>query len=314
MRPNRTPAGPLGRSKFAARLVAGILLGGFVAGASKAALIVPPLPQDNLVRNPWFRNSQNTGPGTNEWVSDGYWQASDKDGNPTPDTVLGTAARISTGRGTNDVGQTVPPGVDTYLSQVVAVDPNLRLLKFDMYWVTHTLNPGEVDIYGGSSTNGPWTHIWKPFYQVYTTVIVPPGGHGQDLWSYYSDTTDLVTTLLTDGYPYYKLEVHAILPDDRGGFKITGIYFAAEPDPPNVLKIDSVTNLGAGVQMSFVAVAGKTYSVQYADVLSSSNWLTLTNLAIQAETRPIQITDPSVWSAGQRFYRVVTPGAGQANQ
>jgi len=170
--------------------------------------------------------------GMDSWISDVKWGATDKDGNPTPDEVLGTAARISTGRGESQVGQTVQPGVDTYLYQIIAADPAKRTLKFDMYWVTHTVNPGEVTIFGGESPDGPWNELWKPFYQVHTKAIIPESRRGQDLWKYYSDSTDLAVTTLFRGWPYYKLEVHAILPDESGGFKTTGIYFSIEGGLP----------------------------------------------------------------------------------
>jgi hypothetical protein len=50
------------------------------------------------------------------------------------------------------------------------------------------------------------------------------------LWRHYSELTDLVTTTLPTGYPFYKVEIHAKLPDKSGGFKITGVYFAATPE------------------------------------------------------------------------------------
>lgn len=163
---------------------------------------VPPLPEDNLISNPWFR--QGTKPSLNGWTATsngrGGWDATQKRGNPTPDDVVGTCARVSTGRGTRRAGWSVDPGVDAYLSQVVAADPQKRTLKFDMYWVTHTVNP----------------------------AIVSSSGRGQDLWFYYSALTDMVTTTLAQGYPYYKVEIHANLPDSQGGFKVNGIYFAVE--------------------------------------------------------------------------------------
>ena len=84
-------------------------------------------------------------------------------------------------------------------------------------------SPGEVIIYGGASPDGPWTMVWRPFYQMHTRAITPDSRVAQDLWKYCSGTTDLITTTLSEGYPNYKPEVHASLPDTQGGFKITGI-------------------------------------------------------------------------------------------
>lgn len=95
---------------------------------------VSQLHEDNLMKNPWFHTGHH--PSLDHWVkatpSDGGWGASQKPGNPTPDEVVGTAARISTGRGANNAGRTVEPGVDTYLYQVVSANPEKRILKFDV--------------------------------------------------------------------------------------------------------------------------------------------------------------------------------------
>ena len=207
-------------------LTLGLLNSGKVLAA---AYIVPQLPSDNLVQNPWFRCGAK--PCMESWVApNGYFGASDKDGNPTPDNVLGTAARISTGRGDDEAGATVDPNVDAYLYQIIQADSSETELKFDMYWVTHTVI-AQVNVYGGNSASGPWTSLWQPFNQTYLKPIIPESGRGQDLWKYYSDLTDLETMNLSKGYPYYKLEVHAVLPDEFGGFKITGIYFAAGDSP-----------------------------------------------------------------------------------
>ena len=202
-----------------------------------------------------------------DWVTDGHWGASEKDGNPTPDGVLGTSARISTGRGENQAGKTVDPGVDTYLAQVVSADPNYRTLRFDMYWVTHTLQPGQVTIYGAESGEGPWTAVWRPFYQVFTRMIIPESREGQDLWNYYSDLTSLVTTNLARGYPFYKLEVHANLPDEHGGFKITGIYFSAAPSA-DALRVERISQADEAILVTIARPPGQNHTVQYQTCLS----------------------------------------------
>jgi hypothetical protein len=199
-----------------------------VGARALAAETMPPLPEDNLVVNPWFRTGNK--PSLEGWLripADQGWGASQKEGNPTPDKVAGTAARVSTGRTVEERGQNTKPKQDVYLYQIIPADPAKRTLKFDMYWVTHTLNPGEVNILGANSKDGPWTQLWRPFYQVHTKMVIPASRRGNDLWPHYSDLTDLVKTNLSIGFPYYKLEVHANLPDASGGFKITGIYFAA---------------------------------------------------------------------------------------
>jgi hypothetical protein len=145
--------------------------------------------------------------------------------------VEGTAARISSGRTDQERGKTVDVGVETCFYQILAADPSHTMLKFHMYWVTHTVNPVTVTVYGGKSPDGPWTAVWKPFHHVQTKSVMPKSGshRGQDLWKDYSGKTELVTTTLPHGYPHYKLEVRATLPDKNGGLKITGVYFTALP-------------------------------------------------------------------------------------
>ena len=67
------------------------------------------------------------------------------------------------------------------------------------------------------------------------------------------------------------------------------------------------TSAAGGPVIRFVAVAGKTYTVQYKTSLSSSNWQRLGDVSSQASTGVVSVPDPAGASAGQRFYRIVTP-------
>lgn len=201
-----------------------------IPNTNPSPTIVPPSGTSvNLIQNPWFKS------GFVGWVDatgpEGHWSISQKPGNPSPDAEDGTSARISTGRGDGETGATVPINYDAYLYQIVQADPTKSYLEFDMYWVAHTINPGEVTIYGGSGNSGPWQEVWKPFHKVILTVLKPPpgtGSHNQYLWDYYSATTSMVGKDIGAGYPYYKLELHGNLPDESGGFKVTGIHFGVK--------------------------------------------------------------------------------------
>jgi hypothetical protein len=190
--------------------------------------VVSQLPEDNLLKNPWFKVG-NT-PSLEGWTltstGRGGWGASQKPGNPTPDDSIGTSARISTGRGADKKGWSVDPGVTTGLYQIVNADPGNTILSFHMYWVTHTVDPAKVTVYGGDSPQGPWKEVWVPFNQTYTKTIRPLSGRGNDLWGFYSSNTPEVSTVIDRGYPYYKLEITGRLPDGQGGFKVTGVYFS----------------------------------------------------------------------------------------
>lgn len=219
----------------AVTLILGILLLWQLSLTPVFAFQVPQLPNDNLVTNPWFRRDADpTFSGLDHWTDaaglNKYWSSSQKESNPSPDIVVsgvcggaavycGTGARLSLTQGQS--GGIAQPGVDAYLYQVVSADASKRKLKFFTHWVSHLVEPAEVIIYGGQTTNGPWNSIWVPFYHVQQTNPPPP-----HLWT----NTGFQELVIDEGYPYYKIEIHARLPDDEQvGFKITGVYFAVEP-------------------------------------------------------------------------------------
>lgn len=213
----------------------------FSPGSDVFAFQVDPLPENNLVINPWFRDqSDSTRAGLDGWTDaagrDPHWGLSQKSTNPSPDEFIsgkcgnvpdycGTSARLHPDTG-------IPLGVDAYLYQVIAADPANRRLHYFAHWVAHAVGIAEVTIYGGVTADGPWTEIWKPFHQEIDTVLVPPRGEDQDwLWKEMTSWTPPVETVIPRGHPYYKLEIHARLVDEVAtGFKITGIYFTTVPD------------------------------------------------------------------------------------
>lgn len=225
------------------------------------------LPDDNLIVNPWFRTG--TRPSLDGWVAvgppGGGWQPSQKPGNPTPDDVVGTAARLSTGRGVDRAGRTIDPNQFASLIQVVATDPDHRGLRFHMHWVAHTVDPVIVTVYGGPTPEGPWEEVWVPFVQRHTRVIRPESGRGNDLWDYYTALTPPVSTTLERGYPYYRVEISASLPDLQGGLKITGVYFTAAPEPDVTSRTtgsDSGSGAGPGASERFRITAGSREIVE----------------------------------------------------
>lgn len=200
------------------------------------AFQVPPLPNDNLLANPWFRDPLNPSlPGFDHWINvNNDWTLSQKISNPAPDayisgkcdtstpTYCGTSAKLSADDGNGQVG------VDSYLYQIVSANSTHTKLKFSTHWVTHFVDPFEVNIYGGANANGPWTLVWTPVDQEVLTFITPPPGEDTGwLWVEMTSWTPPVETILPNGYPYYKVEIHVNIPSPEG-FKITGVYFASE--------------------------------------------------------------------------------------
>ena len=167
---------------------------------------VDPLPADNLIENPWFRIGDQ--PSLAGWVEatpgPGGWTASQKQGNPTPDDVIGTAARISTGRGDTRTGWTVDSGVDAVLYQIVAADPAKRTLKFDMFWVAHTINPAKVTVFGGDSERVLGPSFGSPSTRC-IPVIRPESKMGNELWRYYSTPQIWPQSLWIEATPSTRL-------------------------------------------------------------------------------------------------------------
>jgi hypothetical protein len=211
---------------------------------------VPPLPDDNLLTNPWFRSVENpAAAGLEGWTNDlsaGVgWGISQKESNPSPEILVsgvcgfepvycGTGARwanISSEDGTESY-----PDVDVFLHQVVSTDSSHRHLNFSMYWVNHRLEVGEVIVYGSDRPDGPWELVWQPITisqdENPSPCCVP--GHNGIPWF----KTGPLETTLEIGYRHYKVILHARYPDteiEQGdvGVKITGVYFAAhETDAP----------------------------------------------------------------------------------
>jgi len=216
---------------------------------------VEELPEDNLIKNPWFRDP--TRPNQSSlagWIDAGgpnaHWSSSQKEANPTPDEIVsgdcgsqelycGTAARLDPGKGQS--GGVAIPGVDAYLYQVVQADQSHRKLKFFAHYVSHLVEVAEVSIYGGDAADGPWELVWVPLHYTQDVLIKPPRGESTEaLW----EQTGFIETVLREGFSFYKVEIHARLPEGNNtGFKISGIYFSTSltDEPPSVQLLSTPT-------------------------------------------------------------------------
>lgn len=218
----------------------------FSRPATTHAYQVPPLPEGNLIQNPWFQSASNPSqPGFDGWtpvLQDGIgWGLSQKESNPAPELIIsgkcgnqpvycGTGARWAN---YNDEGATAShPGMDVYLYQVVQADPNARRLNYFMYWVNHKVDIFEVVIYGSNSAAGPWVEAWRPFVLTQDENPSPSEAPGRNNVPWFQ--TNMLETVVIQGYPYYKVELHARYSEAKTnqgdvGVKATGIYFAAWP-------------------------------------------------------------------------------------
>lgn len=77
-------------------------------------------------------------------------------------------------------------------------------------------------------------------------------------------------------------------------------------DPTSCLRITSATANAGVCTLTFNGVAGRGYTLQYADRLDAGAWLRLTNVPPPSVSGPLSVTDSETghWT---RFYRVVTP-------
>ncbi|RMH16729.1 MAG: hypothetical protein D6698_09290 [Gammaproteobacteria bacterium] len=226
--------------------------------------IVPDLPPDNLIQNPWFRNPTSSQPNQQSslqsWSDmtpaypDHCFTHSQKCSNdqPLPSSLANGANEPTSARWTNGIGQGYSNpdqchnggsgGLVGRLEQVVqAHHPQDTQLTFDMYWVRDNVTSATVKIYGSDQPTGPWTTnpVWIAWDQADYPLETPSqSGYAEGIFH----DTPPKSTVLNNPYPYYKIVIEASYrPDANRGFKFTGVYFStSSPDnpPPNPDKID----------------------------------------------------------------------------
>ncbi|MBI5386524.1 MAG: hypothetical protein HZA90_17785 [Verrucomicrobia bacterium] len=97
--------------------------------------------------------------------------------------------------------------------------------------------------------------------------------------------------------------------DDDGFTNLAEFLAGTDPqDKASYLKVNSLASTGSGNSffLELNAVAGKTYSVLYADVLPTNFWAKLQDLTAAATNRVVQVTNLNVLTP-YRYYRIVTP-------
>jgi hypothetical protein len=75
-------------------------------------------------------------------------------------------------------------------------------------------------------------------------------------------------------------------------------------DPLSYLRVDQVSATGS-VQVEFLAISNRTYTIQFTDGLMSSPWTRLADVAARTSNRVEVVTDPN--PNPNRFYRLATP-------
>jgi hypothetical protein len=208
---------------------------------------VAQLPAGNLIINPWLSKVVNgqLKLDTAGWVFEGSptWGT----GNAKPDcpgpSPWGTSYTLRWARQANQTPE-FHPNVEVRVHTVVSANSAHQTVKFFMHWVMHRMTL-KANIYGGQSPAGPWTQVWAAFEHVETVDWRPaPGEPRSEAWMHFTSMPGKFddwfapvprTKMLSQGYPYYKVELRASYPTPDNtasgavGGKVTGLYFATTP-------------------------------------------------------------------------------------
>ncbi len=185
----------------------------FAAPALATVNTVGPLPEDNLVLNPWFRDPNNPEVQSSvHWEDDANWTFSTKENQPTPDLFKGHTRKAST----SSFGGLLVPFEYAVTSTIVEANPNDTTLHYSMWWIQANPNVFDVNVYGSDSIDGEWTFVWKAFqHQDYDIPNM-------------SWTNAIETTQVAQSYPFYKLEFVVNFSSLGDSVKFNGVYFATE--------------------------------------------------------------------------------------
>jgi CotH protein/lamin tail-like protein len=98
--------------------------------------------------------------------------------------------------------------------------------------------------------------------------------------------------------------------DGDGQTDLQEYWAGTEPtNPLSNLRIISVIHNGANFVLRFTAVAGRTYTMQYRDLVDSGSWSKLADVSASPSTGPVDVIDSGVVGNTSRFYRVVSPAS-----
>src|SRR5436190_2956762 len=75
---------------------------------------------------------------------------------------------------------------------------------------------------------------------------------------------------------------------------------------PTTPPIKSIQRVGSTIQITFTALGGQPYTVEYRDSPITGAWTTLTNVPPQGSTGDVVVTDPNPPLGSDRSYRITT--------
>lgn len=149
----------------------------------------------------------------------------------------------------------------------------------------------------GKSSGGDWQDT--PVTATWTVQTTPPDTDGDGLPDAWETANGLNPNDDTDA---------AKDTDGDGASSIDE--FIAGTDPQNgasVLRAAATFLANGSADITFQAVAGKSYKVQASTDLTAPSWSLIATLPVQAASGPVTVNDPDAATAKRRFYRVVTP-------
>jgi len=126
-----------------------------------------------------------------------------------------------------------------------------------------------------------------------TSANVPVAGNVSDLWL--GGAPDYGTAQMFSGL----LDEVAVFNTVLSSNQVRQLYFSAFSIPPI---FNSVTRVGNAINLSWSAITGQTYQVQYRTNLSQSNWSNVGSTVVATNTTATLSDLPG--SDRQRFYRV----------
>jgi hypothetical protein len=182
-----------------------------------------------------------------------------------------------------------------------------------------------VQATGSGELRYQWFHNGLPIPNAVQPLLVLTDVQGEDSGLYAVQVTDDITSTVSDAV---RLTVDA-LPDtfeDNNGFDAAnpadglldrdgdGVSNRDEyrsgtdpADPGSYLRVESLAVQGGAAALRFLALAGRTYTIEYRDELTLGSWQVLEHLYARPATQEIEVTDTQTPSRTQRFYRLVTP-------
>jgi len=121
----------------------------------------------------------------------------------------------------------------------------------------------------------------------------------------FSNSNAPVTTATFSASGIYQLRITgndgAIIRTDDVTITVTN------PPPPQISSIDLAGTNPRSFRLTFTALGGLPYTIQYRDSLTTGAWQMMTNIPALTNSQLIQIVDPITSGTPTRFYRLSTP-------